>query len=264
MRQKWIPISICTLCASLPLAEAHADARPTITVSGEAVVLVVPNKILVTLGVEAWDKNLATAKSRNDTIMTRATAALRQAGVAANAIETDNLAIGPDWGWIDTRDRSECHRRGQYCEFQILGYEVTNRFVVTLTEAKKVEEIVSKAFAAGVNRLYDVDFQTTEVKKHREQAREMAMRAAKEKAQKMALALGQSIGEAVQVSEGSFYSGYSSHWGGGSSRMRDMSQNWVQNASPSEGGAGSGSDTVALGKIAIRAKVDVVFVLKPN
>jgi len=261
--RKSVKIGICSLLIGCPFSQAWAaEERPAITVSGEAAVLVVPNKILVHLGVETWDKNLATAKSRNDAAINRAISAIRQSGVVASAIETDSVEITPDWMNMDKRNGRECKDEREYCEMVVRGYEVSNRFVVTLTETKKIEEIVSKALAAGVNHLYDVDFQTTDIKNYREQARELAVRAAKEKAQKMARALGQSVGEAIQVNEGSFYSWYSSPWSSGSSRMRGTSQNVTQNASGR--GEESGSDVVALGKIAIRATVNVVFVLKPN
>jgi hypothetical protein len=78
----------------------------------------------------------------------------------------------------------------------------------------------------------------------------------------MAAVLGQSIGAPLQISEshaGSPWS-YSSSWGGWrSSRAQGMSQNVVQ---ANEGGPGTAGETVALGKIAIRAGVSVTFELK--
>ena len=68
----------------------------------------------------------------------------------------------------------------------------------------------------GVNYIHGIDFQTTEFKKYREQARELALKAAKEKADKMAAVLGQSVGAPIQINES--YSGspwwYWSSWSG--------------------------------------------------
>ena len=125
-----------------------------------------------------------------------------------------------------------------------------------------VEELLTKELQAGVNYLRNVEFQTTEFKRYREQARELALKAAKEKADRMAAVLGRSAGVPLQISEG--YSGspgtyYSSLGGWGSGRNVGMAQNVIQNV---EGGSPEALETIALGKIAIRASVSVTFELK--
>jgi uncharacterized protein YggE len=134
---------------------------------------------------------------------------------------------------------------------------------VTLAETAKVEELVTKVLQSGVNYIHGIDFQTTEFKKYREQARELALKAAKEKADRMAAVLGQSIGAPLQINEnygGSPWGYYYSSWSGwGYGRAQGMTQNVVQNVA---GGSGEISDTIALGKISIRANVAVTFELK--
>jgi hypothetical protein len=78
----------------------------------------------------------------------------------------------------------------------------------------------------------------------------------------MAAVLGQSVGAPIQISEN--YSGspwgYWSSWSGwGYGRNQGMSQNVVQNV---QGGSGEIGETIALGKISIRANVGVTFELK--
>jgi len=140
---------------------------------------------------------------------------------------------------------------------------VRNTFVVTLAETGKVEGLVTKVLQAGVNYIHGIDFQSIEFKKYREQARELALKAAKEKAEKMAAVLNQSVGAPIQINEN--YSGspwwYYSSWSGwGYGRSHGMSQNVIQNVQG--GGSGEISETIALGKISIRANVGVTFELK--
>jgi uncharacterized protein YggE len=104
---------------------------------------------------------------------------------------------------------------------------------------------------AGVTNINGIDFQTTELKKYRRQAREMALKAAKEKADEMAAVLGQSTGEPVAINENAISAS--------SSRRIVLAQNSFQDMS---GGISEISDTIALGKISIRANVTVVFKLK--
>ena len=102
-------------------------------------------------------------------------------------------------------------------------------------------------------------------RKHREQARELAVRAAREKADKMAAALGERVGRARQVGEQSYNDGgttYRSGWSGwnawSTGRDRSMSQVSV--------GVDSSelTETLALGTIGIRARVSVQFDLEPG
>jgi len=115
----------------------------------------------------------------------------------------------------------------------------------------------------GVNHVHGVEFQTTQFKQHRESARELALTAAKEKARKMAAVLGCSVGKPVSISEsygGGSWSWYYSSWSGwGYGRSSGMSQNVVQDT---RGAGAEDSQSLALGKISIRAGVSVTFELK--
>jgi uncharacterized protein len=228
-----------------------ADAQ-NITVNGDAVVYVKPDKIVITLGIETWDRDISTAKQKNNDILKKAIKAIKECGVAEKDIQTDYLSIEPRWKNYNDRE-------------EFIGYFVRNTFVVTLNDTKQIEELITNVLRAGVTNIHGVDFQTTEFKKYRQQARELALKAAKEKAETMAAVLGQSIGAPIQINEnpaGSGGSYYSSWWGGGwgwGSRGGGMAQNAIQDMS---GNRGEISDTIALGKISIRANVTINFKLK--
>ena len=226
------------------------DDRPKITVNGEAVVKVQPDQIIITFGIETWDKNILTAKKENNEIMNRAVTLIKKSGIKDKNIQTDYLSIEPRYD--DNYDKKN-----------FIGYFVRNTFVVTIAEPDKVENLVTGVLESGVNYIHNIKFQTTEFKKYREQARELALNAAKEKAEKMAGALGQLVGDPIQINEG--YGGsnwwYYSSWNGWGygSRSNYMSQNVMQNI---DDGTGEISETIALGKISIKANVNVVFELK--
>lgn len=239
-------MSICPVWAQQTQME---DGRPKITVNGEAVVNVKPDKIVVTLGIETWDAEIMYAKQKNNDILKKAVAAIKESGIPEKEIQTDHLSIEP-------RYKSD-HRQEDF-----MGYFVRNTFVVTLAETDKVEELVTKVLQAGVNYIHGVDFQTTEFNKYREQARELALKEAKEKAEKMAGVLGQSVGAPIQINENQgrsawwYYPGWSG-WGYGTSQ--GILQNAIHNV---EGRFGEVSDANAPGRISIRASVSVTFELK--
>jgi uncharacterized protein YggE len=239
-----------TICSMQAQQGQLFDDRPKITVNGEAVVKVQPDEIIITFGIETWDKNIMVAKQENNDIMKKAVVIIKEAGIQDKDIQTDYLSIEPRYD-------------DNYEKKNFIGYFVRNTFVVTLAEPDKVENLVTGVLQSGVNYIHNINFQTTEFKKYREQARELALNAAKEKAEKMAGALGQIIGDPIQINEG--YGGsnwwYYSSWNGWGygNRSNYMSQNVMQNI---ESGSGEISETIALGKISIKANVTVTFELK--
>jgi uncharacterized protein len=253
-----------TLASLLPAwgqhitAENQSKTPGTISVAGEAIVYVQPDKIIVSLGVETWDAQLDAAKQQNDGIVKRAFAALQKCGVDKKAIQMDQLSVHPTYDYD----------RNKYGIASITGYSVSNAFTITLTDVSLMESVVTGALEAGVNHVHNVDFQTTELRKHRDKARQLAMKAACEKAKDMAAVCNQAVGRPRQITENAAGGGgchfWSWSWGGGwyggGRRDYGMSQNVAVNAPANA--AGEGSDAVALGKIAIRANVSVVFELK--
>lgn len=65
------------------------DDRPKITVNGEAVVKMQPDEIIITFGIETWDKNIMVAKQENNEIMRKAVIVIKEAGIKDKDIQTD-------------------------------------------------------------------------------------------------------------------------------------------------------------------------------
>jgi uncharacterized protein YggE len=249
MRLLTAALVIALLAPGSALAQqAHPyDDRPKITVNGEAVVNVRPDRILISFGIETWDMDIEVAKQKNNAIQKKAVTAIKECGVPPRDVQTDHLSIEPRYKNQDQRE-------------DLIGYFVRNTLVVTLNNPAKVEDLITRVLHAGVNHLQAIDFRTSDFKKHREEARELALRAAREKAEKMAGVLGQSIGPPIQISERDSPWWYYSSWTGWSyGRTAVDSQVATESAQP---GADEVLDAIALGKISIRANVTVTFELK--
>lgn len=247
-----VAVLLCLALASVGLAQnvpspaITYDDRPRISVSGDALINVAPDRILVAFGADTRNLDLGIAKQQNDAIVRKALTAITEMGIPERDIQTDRVSI--EQRYRDYNNREE-----------FLGYTVRNMFVVTLNDPARVEDLISKTLASGVNFLLGVDFRTTELKKYREQARELAARAAREKADRIAAVLGESVGHAITIQEG--YNApepsmYNSSWSGFGTPRNNASQNSVAVS------AGDVSDTIALGKVSVRASVNVTFELK--
>ena len=112
---------------------------------------------------------------------------------------------------------------------------------------------------AGANYVHGIDFRTTELRKHRDAARALALVAAREKAEAMAATLNVPLGAPQNIQEGysGWWSPYTSWWGQRSGGM--MTQNSVQY---SDGRGAASEDALSPGQISVSANVSVTFELR--
>jgi uncharacterized protein YggE len=233
------------LSASICAQAQDGREPPLITVTGEAEVLVVPDEIIISLGVETSQKELGAAKSENDERVKRVLALAREFSIDPKHLQTDYITVEP---W---------YRRGADVP-QSLEYRVRKSIVVTLKDTAKFESFLSRALEVGATHVQGVQFRTTELRKYRDQARAMAIKAAREKAAALAGELGQKIGRAYKIYEsgGGWYSPYGSGW------FNNYGRGMMQNATQEAGGGSSADGTIALGQIRVTASVSVGFLLE--
>lgn len=222
-------------------------AAGTISVTGEAEVRVVPDEVILSLGIETWNKDLSVAKGQNDAILGKVLGVAEEYGIAGQHVQTDYVSIEPRY------------RNGYYEERDFIGYFVHKTVVITLRDLDKFEAILGDALDAGVNYVHGIEFRTTQLRQHRDEARALAIRAAREKAEALAGELDQVVGAPTHIEEvqNTWWSGYGSWWGGRFGAA--MSQNVIQELGT--GGLAAGSE-LAPGQIGIKAQVSVSFSLE--
>jgi uncharacterized protein YggE len=227
-------------CADTARAADDKDVRQ-ITVTGDADVLVKPDEAVVRFSVQTKDKDLDDAVGQNDSRTARVLKAMKKLGVSARHIKTDHMNIWPEY---------------HHYESKVKAYRIRKSITVTVKDTDKLEKVLKEAIDAGANGIDGVQFRSTDLRKHKDKARLMAVKAAKEKAVDMAGALGQKIGRPRTISEQpSNFNGWGGWWGYGNV----TAQNAVQNVGPAQGATG---EITALGQIRINAKVMVAFELK--
>ncbi len=254
---------LAVIAVGLPPLTAHASApapTPTVTppipaactsnrtiqVSGTAVVNVTPDRVLIELGVQSNGVTVNEVEAANTRAIEKVIQALRGQGVAEKDIATDWYIIEPIYE--------------DYDSLFIKGYRINNMVAVTLRKVTMVSPVIAAALKAGANQVVNVEFYTSELRQYRDQARELAMKAAGEKAAALAGAAGARPGCVLSINENT-WSYFNSWWYGRDQNL--WAQNVVQNASPSGGTSGTSDDgPVSLGQISIRAEVGVVYGLE--
>ncbi len=219
----------------------------TIQVSGSALINVQPDRAVIQLGVQSNGATPDEVEFSNTAAMQKVLKALRGKGVEDKDIATDIYVMEPVYE--------------NYDSLFIKGYRISNIVAVTLRDVSKSSAVITTALKAGANQVIRVEFYTSELRKFRDQARELAIKAAQEKAQALAQAGGGEAGCVLNISENS-WSYYNGWWYGSS--QSNWTQNVVQNAAPGgeAGGNGSSDEPISLGQISVKAEVSATFSLR--
>lgn len=226
---------LLSLAAAAPAQEKPAP--PHVTVAGEAEVNVAPDEVVFDLTVSTFNKELRLAKAQTDERLKNIIALAKRHGVADADTQTDYINLTPRY-------------RGDNEARALLGYSVRKDLVITLRDVTRAEGLLSELLAGDVTRINSVGFRSSQVRKYRDQARAMAMKAAQEKAAALAGAVGQKIGKAISIEEVAV-------------PIRSLGANVTSNAFSLDSSGSADSDgTLALGLIKVSARVTVKFELE--
>ena len=227
------------------------DSSRSVQVSGVAVVNVTPDRALIKLGVQSNGRSAKEAQARNTVTINQVVRALKSQGVAAKDIATDWYTIEPLYE--------------DYDSLRIKGYRIHNIVEITMRDAAKANDAIVAAFQAGANQVVDVQFYTSELRKYRDQAREAAMKAAREKADALSNAAGAEVSCVLTINENTqsnFYGG-GWWWYGYNSNQNLLTQNVIQNVASTGGEVSTLDDgPLSAGQISVRAEVTASFGLK--
>ena len=227
--------------------ELICETGRTIQVSGTAVVNVTPDRVLIQLGIQSNGRTPQSVEAANSATINKIIRALKSQGIEEKDIVTDWYVIDPIYDDGNS--------------LTIEGYRIHNIVAVTLRNISKVNTVIVAALNAGANQVVNVEFYLSDLRKYRDQARELAMKAAQEKAGDLASAAGAQTGCVMSINENS----WSSYNGGWYRQSRDLwTQNVMQNAAPTSGESGALTEAgpVNLGQISVRAEVSASFSLK--
>jgi uncharacterized protein YggE len=186
------------LPCTTPAAAQVKDAPPLITVSGQAELRVQPDEAVLELEVERLDKDIDAARRQADDSVAQILALARRHGVAQQDVKTDFITVGMKYS-TDLLDGDDEDEKKVKREF--VGYEVSKSVTVRLQDLSRFEVFFAEVLKAGVSRVKEVNFYTSQLRKYRDQARAAAIRAAREKAVALSAEVGQTIGKAFKIEE---------------------------------------------------------------
>lgn len=224
------------LAAAAAVPAQERPEPPHVTVAGEAELNIAPDEVRFDVTLQHFGKELKAAKAQTDERLKGLIALAKKHGVAESDTQTDYVKVEPRF-------------KGNDDSKTFLGYWVRKDLVFTLRDVSRAEGLLSEMLDYGVWRINSIDFSTSQMRKHRDQARVQAMKAAQEKAAALAAAVGQKIGKAITIEE--------------EAPNRSGAPNYLANSvTINRDGATDSEGTLALGLIKVSARVTVKFELQ--
>lgn len=215
-------------------AQASADDRRLVTVSGEGTVRVQPDMAVVHFGVVTTADDPETARRLNAESAREAMNTVRELGVEERFMRLEGLQLQP------RREYDETARR--YVE---RGYEASRQVVVELHDVEMLPTLVARIVQRGANRLNHVAYDLQNRDEARNEALRVAVLNAREKARMIVETLDQSLGQLRSVNEQSF------DFPRPMLRMESMAMA-ARDAEPEP-------EAYAAGEIEVRAQLNVTF-----
>jgi uncharacterized protein len=209
----------------------------TISTQGEAQINVVPDRATVLLVVSTRDRDVERAYAVNAETAGRVVKLAEKFHIDGRDVQTSNLNL--ERGYRDSKLFSGDS-----------GYEADTQIQFVLHDPKLAPDLIKSALAAGANRISSVTLESTESRKHRDEARILALRAAREKAEALAAELKVRIVKPVRVEEVG-RAGIPSYGARGYVNM-----NTIQDTAAGELDTGS---SLALGTIPINSHIHATF-----
>lgn len=205
---------------------------PQISVTGEGKIKVVPDQATITATVETKGNNAKDVKKENDKHMEAVLKMIKKMNLAPADYRTQRVSLNPIFDY----------------EKKKTTYNATQTVEILLRDLSQYDELMEGLVDQGVNRIDNVVFQSSRVAQYQSDARKMAMKDAKHKAEDYVSVLGQKVGRAMTISDNSqSYQPQPVY-----ARMKAMAMDEST----------ATRETLAEGEITITANVSVSFILE--
>lgn len=173
-----------------PVDDAKNKRATSVTVMGDARVMVQPDTTIISVSVVTQNRNAVEAQQQNAAQTQTVIGALKRAAGSNAEIKTSGYTLTPQRVYKENQPPT------------IVGYEARNSITVTMSDLNRVGTVIDAATQAGANNIDSVAFTLRQDRPTRDKALTDATREAIGKAQTIAQALGGRVVNILAVQEG--------------------------------------------------------------
>ena len=189
---------------SLPISVLTQTKGEPMMVSDTGKVSIVPDIAKVTIGIDSQGQNLKQVQDSVNKKSKSLTDALKKLGIDEKDIKTTNYSVNPEYDYSNSPYKINDY---EIQPFKIKGYRVSTNYEVKITDFELVNDALTMATESGANVVGNISFEVNEETKEKklQEAREMAVDKAKQKAEGLAKASGITLGKIINVTESMGY-----------------------------------------------------------
>ena len=169
---------VMMFCATTFAEEVHPSI---ISVSGEGLVEVMPDRATISVGVVTREKNPSEVQNANAKAAANVINSIVALGIERKKISTGNYNFNPIYRHTENGKRI------------LEGYEATNSVTVIVDDLNLVGKVIDTALNHGANRVDSLNFGLSNKTAYQDEALRLAVLDAKRKAEVAVAALGKSI-----------------------------------------------------------------------
>ena len=205
---------------------------PQINVNGEGKVKVIPDQATIAVTVETKGNNAKDVKKENDVKIDAVLKFIKKMNLSPADYKTQRVSLNPQYDYEKKKH----------------SYNATQTIEILLRDLSKYDELMEGLVNEGINRIDAVTFQSSKLAQYQSEARKLAMKEAKMKAEDYVSVLGQKVGRAMTISD--------------NSQTYYPQPMYAAMKTMEKSDASEPRETLALGEINITANVLVSFILE--
>ncbi|OGN07164.1 MAG: hypothetical protein A3B86_02030 [Candidatus Yanofskybacteria bacterium RIFCSPHIGHO2_02_FULL_38_22b] len=226
-----------------------ATTTNTISFSGEGKVFAVPDIAAIIFSILTEASTSKVAQDQNSEKSKQIVDFLKKQSIEDKDIKTTGYNIYPQYSYprpVPLGAESVTSPDYYPGSPKITGYQVNQSFEVKVRDLEKVSTLLDGLVSAGANQVNNLGFKVDNEEELKEQARELAIKDAKEKADTLKKQLGIRLGKIVNYNEGGYYPVYFK----------------TESADYGMGGVGGGGPSVPTGENEIVVSVTITYQIK--
>lgn len=181
------------IAAILLFSASFALAETKITVSGTGETQISADTAIVTLGVNARDRDVLAAQQKVNSTIAAVRESLTGFGIPEDCINTDYMNIYALYDYDGDRE-------------EVTAYNAGSTLAIKVTDMEKVGRVIDISFAAGANTLNGITFSASDTEAAKAESLRKAVRDAVAKAEVVAEAASTKISGMETITEGGTFS----------------------------------------------------------
>jgi uncharacterized protein len=175
----------CLLLSNLIIGQTPPPEKKSIRVTGSAEMEVIPDEIYFSIILEEY-LNKDKVKVEIDKLEKELLASVTAAGIAKENLQIENV-FGQQWIYKKRKDHE---------------FLASKRYVIKFSDPDKIDGILDKLDAQGIDKVSISKFSHSKIEQFRKDLKIQAIKNAKEKARYLLEAIGEQLGDPIEIQEG--------------------------------------------------------------